>query len=59
MMKRETKRNPRRHNGRANARKNFERYTALAQVAAQSGDVIASENYYQHAEHFLRVMKGQ
>jgi hypothetical protein len=24
--------------------------------AGQAGDVIEAENYYQHAEHFFRVM---
>jgi hypothetical protein len=33
----------------------FERYTALAHEAERSGDRVASENYYQHAEHYFRV----
>jgi hypothetical protein len=29
----------------------------LARAAAASGDAVESENYYQHAEHYLRLMK--
>jgi hypothetical protein len=39
-----------------NARRNYDRYLALAQAEARSGDRIAAENYYQHAEHYLRSM---
>jgi hypothetical protein len=39
-----------------NARRNYDRYLALAQAEAQNGDRIAAENYYQHAEHYLRSM---
>jgi hypothetical protein len=39
-----------------NARRNYDRYLALAQAEARSGDRIAAENYYQHAEHYLRTM---
>jgi hypothetical protein len=39
-----------------NARKNYERYLALARAEAQGGDRIAAENYFQHAEHYLRSM---
>jgi hypothetical protein len=42
--------------GLQNARRGYERYLALAQAQAQSGDVIGAENYYQHAEHYLRSM---
>lgn len=44
-------------NGSANPKTSFDRYMALARAAASSGDVIESENYYQHAEHYFRVMK--
>src|SRR3982074_2156061 len=37
------------------ARRNYERYIALAQAQAQSGDIVAAENYYQHAEHYFRA----
>ena len=33
----------------------FERYIALAREAAIGGDRVAAENFYQHAEHYLRV----
>src|SRR5215469_4277726 len=36
----------------------FERYVALAREAASSGDRIAAENLYQHAEHYFRVMNA-
>jgi hypothetical protein len=36
----------------------FERYVALAREAATSGDRIAAENFYQHAEHYFRVMNA-
>jgi Domain of unknown function (DUF4167) len=42
-----------------NARNNYERYTTMAKDAARRGDVIEAENYYQHAEHYFRVMKEQ
>ncbi|MFL6792228.1 MAG: DUF4167 domain-containing protein [Bradyrhizobium sp.] len=38
------------------ARRNYERYLALARAEALSGDRIAAENYFQHAEHYLRSM---
>ena len=41
-----------------NAQKSYERYLALAQAQAQSGDVIGAENYYQHAEHYLRSISS-
>ena len=40
---------------RGSARQIFERYVALAREAATSGDLIAAENFYQHAEHYFRV----
>src|SRR6184192_2401996 len=36
----------------------FERYVALAREASTSGDRVASENLYQHAEHYFRVMNA-
>ena len=41
-----------------NAQRNYERYLALAQAQAQSGDMIGAENYYQHAEHYLRSISS-
>ena len=42
-----------------NARNNYERYTTMAKDAARRGDVIEAENFYQHAEHYFRVMREQ
>jgi Domain of unknown function (DUF4167) len=36
----------------------FERYVALAREAAANGDRIASENFFQHAEHYFRIMSA-
>ena len=44
---------------RGNAYQVFERYLALAREAQSSGDRIAAENFYQHAEHYFRVMSAQ
>src|SRR5487761_1714427 len=43
---------------RGNAYQIFERYVALAREAATSGDRIAAENFYQHAEHYFRIMNA-
>ena len=39
-----------------NAQRNYERYLALAQAEAQNGNAIGAENYYQHAEHYFRMV---
>ena len=44
--------------GSQNAQRNYERYLALAQAQAQSGDIVGAENYYQHAEHYYRSMSA-
>jgi hypothetical protein len=44
--------------GDQNAKRNYERYLELARAEARSGDTIAAENYYQHAEHYYRLMRG-
>jgi len=31
---------------------------AMAQAEILNGDVVAAENYYQHAEHYLRSMSA-
>jgi hypothetical protein len=36
----------------------FERYVALAREASTSGDRVAAENLYQHAEHYFRVINA-
>lgn len=40
---------------RGNAGQIVERYIALAREAAVGGDPVAAENFYQHAEHYLRI----
>ena len=40
---------------RGSAHQIFERYVALAREATASGDQIAAENFYQHAEHYFRI----
>ena len=45
-------------NGSHDARRSYERYLALAQALALSGDVVAAENYYQHAEHYFRSISS-
>ena len=42
----------------AAARRNYERYMARAREASLKGDRIEMENSYQHAEHYLMVMKA-
>ncbi len=42
------------HSG--NAHQVFEKYVTLAREALTTGDRIMAEGYYQHAEHYLRVM---
>ena len=39
-----------------NASKLVEKYNNLAREALSSGDKILSENYFQHADHFARVL---
>ena len=60
--------NPRRRNGpqkargqqnsAGNARQQYARYLARAREANLAGDAVEMENCYQHAEHYLRVMRG-
>src|SRR6202021_1387668 len=33
-----------------------EKYVQLARDAQASGDPVAAENYYQHAEHYFRMI---
>ena len=42
-----------------NAPKLIEKYNNLAREALSNGDKILSENYYQHADHFLRILLEQ
>ena len=41
------------------AEKLLEKYNNLAKEALTSGDKILSESYYQHADHFLRVIENR
>ena len=53
--------NERRNNFRStqSAEKLLEKYNALAKEALSSGDRILSENYFQHADHFSRIIDGK
>ena len=42
-----------------NASKLIEKYNNLAREALSIGDKIMSENYFQHADHFMRILKEQ
>ena len=42
-----------------NAPKLIERYNNLAREALSGGDKILSENYFQHADHFTRILNDQ
>jgi hypothetical protein len=42
---------------RGNSSQLYQRYLKLAQEASQSGDRVASESYYQYAEHYFRINK--
>lgn len=57
--------NPRSHNYesngpevkvRGNAQQVVEKYLALARDATLTDDRVAAENYFQHAEHYYRLM---
>jgi hypothetical protein len=43
---------------RGNAYQVYERYLSLAREAQSSGDPVSAENFYQHAEHYFRVMNA-
>ena len=42
-----------------NALKLVEKYKDLAREALTNGDKILSESYFQHADHFTRILKEQ
>ena len=42
-----------------NASKLIEKYNDLAREAVSNGDKILSENYFQHADHFMRILSEQ
>ncbi len=41
---------------RGTAQQVLDRYLALARDASSAGDPITAESYFQHAEHYYRVM---
>ena len=43
-------------NTQQSAVKLAEKYNTLAKEALSSGDRILSENYFQHADHFMRIV---
>ncbi len=43
---------------RGNAHQVYERYLAMARDAVSAGDRVAAETYYQHAEHYFRVLNS-
>lgn len=44
------------HQRRNQASDQYNKYMNLAKEAAASGDDITAETYYQHADHYYRVM---
>ena len=42
-----------------NAPRMVEKYVSLAKEALSSGDKILSENYFQHADHFSRIIANK
>ena len=42
-----------------NASKLIEKYNNLAREDSSNGDKILSENYFQHADHFTRILNEQ
>ncbi len=46
-------------NSIGNAKRSHERYMTLARTAESTGDATEIENLYQHAEHYLRLMREQ
>ena len=42
-----------------NASKLIDKYNDLAREASSNGDKILSENYFQHADHFTRILNEQ
>jgi hypothetical protein len=41
---------------RGNAQQVYEKYLAMARDASSVGDRVATENYFQHAEHYFRIL---
>ena len=45
--------------GSQDLQRGYERYLAMARAEAQNGNMVAAENYYQHAEHYFRSMRSK
>lgn len=43
---------------RGNAYQVLEKYLALAREATTAGDRVSAENYFQHAEHYFRIVNA-
>lgn len=43
---------------RGNAHQVYEKYLSLARDATAQGDRVAAENYFQHAEHYYRIINA-
>ncbi len=43
---------------RGTAQQLFDKYTQLARDAASGGDRVLGESYYQHAEHYFRIISA-
>src|SRR5215469_1725932 len=43
---------------RGNAYQVLEKYLAMARDASSAGDRVAAENFYQHAEHYYRIINA-
>ncbi len=41
------------------AEKLFEKYNSLAKEAMSTGDKTLGENYFQHADHFMRIIEDK
>jgi hypothetical protein len=44
---------------RGNAQQLMEKYLALARDASMGGDRVLAENYFQHADHYYRVLNAR
>lgn len=44
---------------RDNAHQVLEKYLTMARDASSQGDRVSAENFYQHAEHYFRVINNQ
>ena len=58
-QRRSFSRNSHSHSPSPRAEKLLEKYNNLAKEALSNGDKVLSESYYQHADHFLRVIENR